>query len=58
MKKAIFTFLILSILSGCASVATSNLTKTRQSFANDNFVESAETFSDGEDITNQDNLEL
>ena len=58
MKKFVFVFLGLFAVAGCADITTSNLQKVRQSFANDNFVESAEKFSDGNDIEKQDSLEL
>lgn len=58
MKKSVFAFICLCFLSGCAGVATSELNKVRQSFAHDDFVESAETFSGGADIKNQTSLEL
>lgn len=58
MKKSVFVFIGLCFLSGCANVATSELNKVRQSFAHDDFIESAETFSGGGDIKNQNSLEL
>ena len=58
MKKSISVFLCMFLLAGCAEIVTSDLSRARQSFANDNFVESAETFAKGNDITKQDSLEL
>lgn len=58
MKKFLFVFLGCCFLVGCADVATSNLRGVRNSFANDNFVESADKFAEHKDIQNQNNLEL
>ena len=58
MKKYYCVFLCLFVVVGCASVATSNLNKVRQSFANDNFVESAKNFANNADIEKQNDLEL
>ena len=58
MKKFALIFLTMCAVTGCASITTSNLDRVRESFANDDFIESASRFSDGEDITKQDSLEL
>ena len=58
MKKFLFVFLGCCFLVGCADIATSNLRGVRNSFANDNFIESADKFADHKDIQSQDNLEL
>lgn len=58
MKNFHISFLCLLLLAGCASLTTTNLNNARQSFANDNFIESAEKFSDNKDIKQQDSLEL
>ena len=58
MKKFVFVFLSVSILSGCASIMTQQLYDARHEFANDKFTESAEKFSGGADIQSQNNLQL
>ena len=58
MKKSVSFLFGMFLLSGCASVATSNLMQVRQSFAHDDFTESADKFADGADIQSQDSLEL
>ena len=58
MKKFLFVFLGCCFLVGCADIATSNLRGVRNSFANDDFIESADKFADHKDIQSQDNLEL
>ncbi len=58
MKKFVFVFLSVSILSGCAAVMTQQLSDARREFANDKFTESAENFSGGADIQSQNNLQL
>ena len=58
MKKSVSFLFGLFLLSGCASVATSNLMQVRQSFANDEFIESADKFADGADTKFQGSLEL
>ena len=57
MKKFVFVFLSVSILSGCAAVMTQQLSDARREFANDKFTESAENFSGGADIQSQNNLD-
>ena len=58
MKKSVLFLFGLFLLSGCASVATSNLMQVRQSFAHDDFTESADKFANSADIQSQDSLEL
>ena len=58
MKKILFYFFGIGFLVGCADVTTSNLTNVRKSFADDDFVESADKFANGKDVKNQSNLQL
>ena len=58
MKKSGIVFLGLVFIAGCASIATSGLNNVRNRFSHDNFIESAEQFSNGKTLENQDSLEL
>ena len=58
MKKSVSFLFGVFLLSGCASVATSNLMQVRQSFAHDDFIKSADKFANSADIQSQDSLEL
>jgi len=58
MKKFLFVILGCLTLSACADIATRDLKNVRSSFANDDFIESADKFSSGAEIQNQNNLQL
>ena len=58
MKRSVSVFLGLVLIAGCADVTTASLKNMRSSFANDDFIESAEKFSNGADVKTQNNLQL
>ncbi|MCQ2580722.1 MAG: hypothetical protein MJ164_00930 [Alphaproteobacteria bacterium] len=58
MKKFGFVFVLCFILSGCANVMVGQLDDARESFANNDFIESATQFADNKNISEQNSLEL
>ena len=58
MKHYFAVLSCIFLLLGCSETAIIKLSNVRDSFANNDFIESAEKFSGGEKIETQDNLEL
>ncbi len=58
MKKFISCFICLSILCGCASIATRELNQARTGFANDDFVAAADKYAGEKSIQDQNSLQL
>ena len=58
MKTFISGFIALFLLSGCASIATRELSNVRSGFANDDFVAAADVYAESKPIESQDSLQL